>query len=70
MQRMQPRRSNLDRRERAAAQHRKWNEVRPWALKCPACEHEGFVNTTLKRLKASNLKCSECGAYLWRNSTG
>jgi transcription elongation factor Elf1 len=37
-----------------------------WNLTCPSCEHEGSVWTTLKRLKASNLKCSACGAYLWR----
>ncbi|SEE52291.1 hypothetical protein SAMN05444171_7844 [Bradyrhizobium lablabi] len=61
-------RSNLDQRERAAAQWRKWNEVRPWHLVCPSCEHDGWVETTLKKLKASNLKCSACGAYLWRNS--
>lgn len=68
MQRMRNR-SNLDQRERAAAQHRKWNEVRAWNLVCPSCQHEGEVHTTLKRLKASNIKCSACGAYLWRNST-
>lgn len=61
--------SSLDRRERDAAQWRKLHEVRPWHLTCPSCEHEGCVETTLTRLKASNLKCSACGAYLWRNST-
>lgn len=66
--RSKPSRSNLDQRERAAATWRKWNEVRVWNLVCPTCEHEGEVSTTLKRLKASNLKCSACGAYLWRNS--
>lgn len=54
------------RRRRAAAERRKWNEVRPWHLICQSCEHEGAVETTLRRLKASNLKCSACGAYLWR----
>lgn len=67
MQRTQPRRSNLDQRDRAAANWRKWNEVRHWDLKCPSCDHEGTVHMTLKRLKASNLKCSACNAYLWRN---
>lgn len=67
--RSKPSRSNLDQRERAAARWRKWNEVRPWHLVCPSCEHDGFVHTTLKRLKASNLKCSACGAYLWRNGS-
>lgn len=62
------RRTSLDQRERAAAQHRKWNDVRPWHLTCPSCDHEGVAHTTLKRLKASNIKCSACGAYLWRNS--
>lgn len=64
--RNRPSRNNLEMRERAAAQHRKWHEVRTWLLKCPTCEHEGEAETTLTRLKASNLKCSACGAYLWR----
>lgn len=55
------------RKRRAAEQWRKWNEVRPWMLTCASCEHTGFVDTTLKRLRAANLKCSACGAYLWRN---
>lgn len=66
-------RQSLDQREgaarrkrRAAANWRKWNEVRPWWLICTSCEHEGCVETTLKRLRAANLKCSECGAYLWK----
>lgn len=58
---------SLDERERAAARWRKWNEVRAWHLVCSACEHDGYVNTTLKRLRAANLKCSSCGAYVWRN---
>lgn len=66
--RAKPSRSNLDQRERAAAQRSKWNDVRPWLLVCPNCEHEGWVETTLKRLRASNIKCSACGAYLWRNN--
>lgn len=65
--RSKPSRSNLDQRERAAATWRKWNEERDWNLTCPSCEHEGEVHATLKRLKAANLKCSACGAYLWRN---
>jgi transcription elongation factor Elf1 len=60
-------RSSFEQRERDAARWRKWNEVRPWHLTCPSCEHDGFVNTTLKRLRAANIKCSACGAYLWRN---
>jgi len=63
-----PSRSNLDQRERAAAQHRKWNEERVWLLRCPSCDHEGEAFATLKRLKAANIKCSACGAYLWRNN--
>jgi len=61
------RRTSLDQRERAAAQRSKWNDVRPWMLKCPICEHSGTVQTTLRKLKAANIKCSACGAYLWRN---
>jgi len=52
--------------EQRAANHRKWHEVRPWFLTCPSCEHEGVVETTLTRLKTSNLKCSACDAYLWK----
>lgn len=70
MQRMRP---SLDAREamaarqrRVAAERRKWTEVRPWHLICQSCGHEGTVETTLSALKASNLKCSACGAYLWR----
>jgi transcription elongation factor Elf1 len=59
-------RPSLDQRERSAAAWRKWNEPRVWSLTCPSCEHEGTVHTTLKRLRSSNLKCSACGAYLWR----
>lgn len=65
--RSRPSRSNLDQRERAAARHRKFNEERAWNLTCPSCSHEGTVWTTLKKLKASNIKCSACGAYLWRS---
>lgn len=56
----------IDRRERAL--DRKWNEKRLWFLTCPACEHDGAVETTLKKLKSANIRCSACGAYLWRNS--
>jgi transcription elongation factor Elf1 len=61
-------RRSLDQRERAEAMRRKWNDVRAWQLICQSCGHEGIANTTLRRLKASNIKCSACGAYLWRNS--
>lgn len=54
------------RKRRSAAQWRKWNEIRVWLLKCPACDHEGEAETTLKRLRSSNIKCSACGSYLWR----
>lgn len=67
---MKPTRKNLDEREEAArrktANRRKWHDVRPWHLTCPTCEHEGVVKTTLTRLRASSLKCSACGTYLWR----
>lgn len=69
---MRPRPSDrlksLDERERSAAYYRKWNEPRPWQLKCPSCEHVGIAHVSLKKLKASNVKCSACGGYLWRNS--
>lgn len=64
--RSSPSRTNLDQREREAARWRKWNEPRHWELKCPGCEHEGVVFTTLKRLRASNLICSKCSRPLWR----
>jgi len=67
---------SLDEREREAvkkrrdaANWRKWNEPRSWLLKCSACDHEGEATTTLKRLKSSNIKCSACGAYLWRSAS-
>jgi transcription elongation factor Elf1 len=60
-------RTSLDQRERAAANWRKWNEARCWFLKCPICGHEGETHTTLKKLRAANIKCSACGTYLWRN---
>jgi transcription elongation factor Elf1 len=55
------------RKRRAAANWKKWNEERWWFLTCPGCEHQGEVHMTLTRLKAANLKCSECGTYIWRN---
>ena len=58
-------RSTFDERERRN-RWRKWNEVRTWKLKCPSCGHQGDIKMPLKRLKASNLKCSACGSYLWR----
>lgn len=66
---MQSGRASLEERERDAARWRKWNEERLWFLRCPACEHEGEVRTTLKRLRAANLKCSGCGSYLWRSGS-
>jgi hypothetical protein len=54
----QTNRHSLEQRERAAARWRKWNQERYWSLACPACEHKGEVLTTLKRLRASNIKCS------------
>lgn len=59
-------RESLDQRERAAASHRKWHVARPWLLTCPSCAHSGTVHTTLQKLRSANLKCSACGAYLWR----
>jgi ribosomal protein S27E len=58
--RPRPSRSNLDQRERAAANRRKWNEERVWQIKCPACGHAGMVFMTLRRLREVNLKCSAC----------
>lgn len=43
------------------------DEVRVWELRCPGCEHEGFVTVSLRRLRASNLICSQCSRPLWRN---
>ena len=44
------------------------DEVRAWFLRCASCEHTGCVNMTLRQLRASNLKCSKCSTYLWRNT--
>jgi transcription elongation factor Elf1 len=63
-----PTRANLHEREREAARDRKWNGVRPLHLICQSCGHDGTVTTTLSQLKASDVKCSACGAYLWRNA--
>lgn len=40
------------------------DEVRFWMLTCDDCEHIGSVETTLRRLRAANLVCSECGAVI------
>ena len=40
---------------------RRLNETRVWWLTCGHCEHEGEVFTTLRRLRAANLVCSNCG---------
>lgn len=53
----------LNRRDQAMT--RKWNDIRLWMLTCPGCEHVGTVETTLRRLRASNLICSACGTYIW-----
>jgi transcription elongation factor Elf1 len=63
---MQGRPGHQNERDRAAARWRKWNEPRDWTLHCPGCDHEGTVHTTLKRLRSSNLICSQCSRPLWR----
>lgn len=40
------------------------DEVRAWILTCGACGHIGTVDCSLRRLRAANLVCSECGAVL------
>lgn len=40
---------------------RRLNEVRGWMLTCDACGHSAIVTTTLKRLRAATLVCSQCG---------
>lgn len=60
MKRMVPTRDNLDQREKAAANRRKWHEPRVWQIKCPVCEHTGEVYMTKTRLQQVRLKCSEC----------
>jgi transcription elongation factor Elf1 len=45
---------------------RRLNEVRVWMLTCHECGHEGMVETTLKRLRAANLICSQCGKPIKR----
>jgi transcription elongation factor Elf1 len=44
------------------------DEVRTWSLTCNKCEHTGIVQITLRRLRAANLICSECGAPIKRNN--
>lgn len=60
--RPKPTRRNLDEREDAARNRRKWEEKRVWQIKCPACEHTGTVFMTLRRLRQVNLKCTACAA--------
>lgn len=45
------------------------DEVRYWLLTCDECEHIGSVEITLRRLRAANLICSECGAPIRRNGS-
>lgn len=45
---------------------RRMNEVRTWFLTCRACEHEGEIVASLKRMRAANLVCSECGVPVKR----
>lgn len=42
------------------------DEVRDWILTCEECEHVGCVNLSLRRLRAVNLICSECGVPIKR----
>ncbi len=42
------------------------DEMRVWMLSCAECEHFGSVHMSLRRLRAANLVCSECGALIRR----
>jgi transcription elongation factor Elf1 len=44
------------------------DEPRVWMLECDECEHLGSVHISLRRLRAANLVCSECGAVLRKRS--
>jgi transcription elongation factor Elf1 len=43
---------------------RRLNEVRSWWLTCRDCGHTAPVETTLRRLRAATLVCSQCGCVL------
>ena len=42
------------------------DEVRYWLLTCSECEHLGGVEVSLRKLRAANLICSECGVPIRR----
>jgi rRNA maturation endonuclease Nob1 len=42
------------------------DEVRWWILTCEECEHMGEVQISLRKLRRSNLICSECGVPIKR----
>ena len=42
------------------------DEVRYWFLRCHSCEHSGGVEVSLRKLRAANLICSECGVPIRR----
>lgn len=44
------------------------DEVRGWMLTCDECEHVGFIEITLRRLRSANLICSECGVPIKRRN--
>lgn len=44
------------------------DDVRWWILTCEECEHVGSIEITLRKLRAANLICSECGVPIKRNS--
>ena len=37
------------------------DEVRSWLLICEWCQHDGWVDATLRQLRHAKLTCSECG---------
>lgn len=44
------------------------DEVRTWSLTCNKCDHTGIVQISLRKLRRSNLICSECGVPIKRSA--
>lgn len=42
------------------------DQERDWLLTCRECGHVGMITCSLRRLRARNLVCSECGVVLTR----
>lgn len=60
MQRLNGNESWRQKRRRESVE-RRIDEVRSWLLVCEWCDHDGWVEATLRQLRHARLTCSECG---------